>query len=307
MIANNTLSQFNYDTLSLLDSHLDYIVKKHKINLNFHDIYGMYELNAEVKKLLMKYYFHDNVFCNNLKKDDECYFTCVLNKTKIAKKCEEVKGPFYGICPMGVEEYIFPIFHKNRVFGFFCVGTFCTDLDRSLYLLKKGTAKFGLDYDKAKNDFLRLKKARIANMAEFINDMNIACKLVLLLFSEYGYEFENENAITTHMTNRTVKKAIEFINNNYHKNISTRIIAEACFCNPTYLSAIFKKKMSMTVTDYVNLERVTRAKRMLDWTDESVTNVAYRVGFNDSAYFSRVYRKVFGKTPSNDRTKNRTP
>ena len=307
MIANNTLSQFNYDTLSLLDSHLDYIVKKHKINLNFHDIYGMYELNAEVKKLLMKYYFHDNVFCNNLKKDDECYFTCVLNKTKIAKKCEEVKGPFYGICPMGVEEYIFPIFHKNRVFGFFCVGTFCTDLDRSLYLLKKGTAKFGLDYDKAKNDFLRLKKARIANMAEFINDMNIACKLVLLLFSEYGYEFENENAITTHMTNRTVKKAIEFINNNYHKNISTRIVAEACFCSPTYLSTIFKKKMRMTVTDYINRERINKAKYLLDKTDESVTDIAYKVGFNDSAYFTIVYKKTFGKTPGNDRTKNKTP
>ena len=65
-------------------------------------------------------------------------------------------------------------------------------------------------------------------------------------------------------------------------------------------SAFFKKLKSLTgfaPVDFVREIRLTKAARMIETTDSSITEIAYSVGFRDAGYFGKCFRKKYGKTP----------
>jgi len=65
-----------------------------------------------------------------------------------------------------------------------------------------------------------------------------------------------------------------------------------------HLSRIFRRELGISPWDYLNRYRIKQAKELLTNTQDSITSVALRVGFNDPAYFSRVFRKQVGQSPS---------
>ena len=67
---------------------------------------------------------------------------------------------------------------------------------------------------------------------------------------------------------------------------------------------MFKSETGLTPNDYVQRLRIGRACEILGGSDESITGIACRMGFSDSQYFARVFRKYMGETPSQyrDRT-----
>ncbi|OJU13243.1 MAG: hypothetical protein BGN88_02460 [Clostridiales bacterium 43-6] len=297
MDINSKLKNYDYKTIPLIEKHMKNITDKYKVKINFHDVFGIYEGIEGVKRLFTDYYYHNNEFCNFLKKKDTCYFTCLATKRKILEKCEKTGTPFYGICPFGVEEYVFPILNKNRLYAFFCIGQFYSDRDVNLERLRSASLEYGFDAAIAESKYCKVCKRNTMNFDEFVVDMNILCKLVLQLYNEYGYEYYKGYKMIEHVNNNTIKNAIFFIDCNFDKNISLRDVANASFCNPSYLSSTFKTKMNMTVTDYINYIRIKNAKYLLDCSTESITEIAYKVGFNDSAYFTRVYKKLMGLSP----------
>jgi AraC family L-rhamnose operon regulatory protein RhaS len=64
-----------------------------------------------------------------------------------------------------------------------------------------------------------------------------------------------------------------------------------------YLSQIFRQETSISPLDYLNRFRISKAKQCLLKNDETITQIAVRVGYNDPAYFSRVFRKLAGCSP----------
>lgn len=58
-----------------------------------------------------------------------------------------------------------------------------------------------------------------------------------------------------------------------------------------------KSTMKMSTTEFINMVRINKAKELISITDMTSSEIAYKVGFNDSAYFSRVFKKQTGKTP----------
>ena len=65
----------------------------------------------------------------------------------------------------------------------------------------------------------------------------------------------------------------------------------------TRLYEIFKSELKMGVSKYILRRRLHRAKRLLKTTDMSISEIAHSVGFSDYNYFSRVYKKNYGKSP----------
>lgn len=98
-------------------------------------------------------------------------------------------------------------------------------------------------------------------------------------------------------TSEVVRRALAFIHQNFHHPISRKEIAEAVCVSENYLSQIFRNEMHMTPWDYLSRLRIVKAKEMLSHSSESITEVAIRVGFNDSAYFTRVFTKIVGMSP----------
>lgn len=107
---------------------------------------------------------------------------------------------------------------------------------------------------------------------------------------------------------RKIQSAVSFIKENYSGPCSTREIARKIGITPDYLSHLFKKELGMPVLEYRDRLRINSAKKLLSDTQTPVTQLAFSLGWNDSNYFSNVFKKETGLSPSafrKSRKKNR--
>ena len=94
----------------------------------------------------------------------------------------------------------------------------------------------------------------------------------------------------------SVRKAIAYMNEKAGSMISRWQVAEAAGVNEDYLSRIFHKEMGISPWEYLNRYRIQIASSLLSSTSLSIRDIAAMSGFQDPAYFSRVFRKIKGMT-----------
>ncbi len=98
------------------------------------------------------------------------------------------------------------------------------------------------------------------------------------------------------------EKAVGFIQKGYMNKITLCDAAECCGVSCEHLSRIFKRQTGVGFNEYLTLYRLKKAEEMLvNQTGFSVSDIAYRCGFNDSNYFSCVFKKNYGISPTEKR------
>jgi len=99
-------------------------------------------------------------------------------------------------------------------------------------------------------------------------------------------------------TGALVKHAMAYFHQNYARPLSRWEIAAAIGVSEDYLSRIFRQELDISPWEYLNRYRILQAIERLRRTSDSIGTVARQVGFKDSAYFSRVFHKVTGLSPT---------
>ncbi len=93
------------------------------------------------------------------------------------------------------------------------------------------------------------------------------------------------------------RKALLYIDQNYHKPINLGMVAQEVAMSKFHFSRLFKQHVGLSFKQYLNRVRVKAAKELLSRKGYTVTEASFAVGFNDSSYFARVYREVEGCSP----------
>lgn len=106
--------------------------------------------------------------------------------------------------------------------------------------------------------------------------------------------------------NAIAANTVRFINNNYKEDLTLENAASEVYLSPSYLSTVFKQSLGIGFVDYLNKVRINKAKQLLCSTSLKTYQVAESVGYKDSKYFSQVFRKLTGTTPSQYRAENGT-
>lgn len=101
-----------------------------------------------------------------------------------------------------------------------------------------------------------------------------------------------------------VKQMLAFIQKRYTENIGLEEICLAGDIGKTKCTKLFIEYLNMTPVDYLINYRLEIAAKMLRTTKESVTDIALSVGFTDSSYFARIFKKRIGMTPIKYRRDN---
>ena len=96
----------------------------------------------------------------------------------------------------------------------------------------------------------------------------------------------------------TISNVLSFINKKYATIKSIDEIASAFFISKFHLCRIFKNAMKITVIDYLNQIRIKNACQMLTFSDKRINQIAEDCGFHSTAYFSSLFKKITGKSPS---------
>lgn len=97
---------------------------------------------------------------------------------------------------------------------------------------------------------------------------------------------------------QTVKKLLGYIDENYFESMSLGSLAQRFLIEQSYLSRIFKQETGENLIFYINKKRVERAIKYMLERKRHLSEISYLVGFDDYAYFNRVFRKIIGKSPS---------
>lgn len=125
--------------------------------------------------------------------------------------------------------------------------------------------------------------------------------LIHLLFSEIIINISRMVSQTSGSgvdVNIHANKALTFINNNYDKDINIRGIASHININESYLQRIFKVQTGHTIIDYITILRLDKARMLLANTSIPIIDISNYIGINSRQYFTFIFKKHFGKTPS---------
>ncbi|MGP4041993.1 AraC family transcriptional regulator [Gracilibacillus sp. D59] len=125
-----------------------------------------------------------------------------------------------------------------------------------------------------------------------------------LVTSMYTHQFfldlylENLEAYTNKKSNRIVAKMIQLIDKRDRQKLSSQEISESLGMNYAYLSSLFKQHTGKSITQYQNERMVEKAIQLFRKENFNVSEVSDKLGFSNPFYFSRVFKKVTGMSPS---------
>lgn len=94
---------------------------------------------------------------------------------------------------------------------------------------------------------------------------------------------------------------IKYVENHYHEKIYISELAEKCYISQHQFSRTFKREKGITFREYLVNYRIDKARELLDESPLSVGDVSYSVGFLDHSYFTRMFKRHVGLSPTDYR------
>lgn len=164
-----------------------------------------------------------------------------------------------------------------------------TDDIRNRFSIKSDHLKFVTDTLNEMNDIFTFKNDFWE--IEFISSFS---KLLVFLYREYKDHFPTVNKDKNF---RLILEVQQFIDKNFKKEISLDLLSNDFFISKYYLSNKYKEITGFTIKQYIILKRIAFAKNRLFYTEESITDIAMRSGFNSQSNFIRTFSKKENMTP----------
>lgn len=112
------------------------------------------------------------------------------------------------------------------------------------------------------------------------------------------YYIKEINKVTDVPENSNIRSIKSYIKAHYSENITLDDIAEASYLSPGYASRLFKKAHNTSIMEYLVKVRMDEAKKMLHNPRYLIDDIAEKVGYQDSSYFTKVFKKYEGLTPT---------
>ena len=138
--------------------------------------------------------------------------------------------------------------------------------------------------------------------AENMEFEELISELRLILENFNGLAEETEPAVGS--GRKTVQEVAKYIEEHFFENLSLSSLAEIYHMESSYLSRLFRKETGMTIMNSIAYQRIERAKELMKDKNASITEIAFRVGYDDYNYFNRVFRKFEGVSPREFKEKN---
>lgn len=243
-------------------------------------------------------------------------FTCLKKITsQLAQKASDIEGILYTAPPLYSQAttLVSAIKLLDREaaiqIGYDLVNTFLSEIKHPTprqiatfafeFLIMAGQALLKPGEGKVN---LSSQQNELARQITLLNSPGDLYRWVENVVHTYIHWLQEQASSTDQNIIRQVK---ELIHNNYNKPISLSQVANQVHLSPAYLSRLFKQRTGQSFIDYLTQVRVNEAKALLLAEDKTIDQIASAVGFNNNSYFTAVFKKREGVTPSEFRQRRR--
>jgi AraC-like DNA-binding protein len=153
-----------------------------------------------------------------------------------------------------------------------------------------------LFFDKSNGEVRDAMLNFIFYFSKYKNNEYMLLSRLYNIFGHMKIQMKKQQAKSIH-----VERAIDYIYENYSKNISVTDMAEYLGIDRTYLYRLFKEEYNMSPQKYLLNFRLKTAMNKLEGGNMSIADIAYSCGFNDASAFCHQFKKVYKDTPLNYR------
>ena len=152
---------------------------------------------------------------------------------------------------------------------------------------KIGLAMLGLQYE---TNF-----QKIITLITILNDLSMSNDYEILNISNYNIDGINEND--------RIKKAFNFIKENYKNDVLLKEIANEVHMTAPSFCRYFKSQTNKTFIEFLIEYRINNALKLLTHTEKDIKNISFECGFNNYSHFNRSFKKINSISPSDYRKK----
>ena len=234
----------------------------------------------ELCRLPHAHTIHSSPVCTHLKQGSAGFRRCFRCRNMALRKALREKKPFGGLCSGGVYEYTHPVVIGGEVAAVIFIGNLLVGGEENKRLLSR----------------LGDMRALLATMEESLCEADAAA-MAELIEAYIRLLLEDEDP-TEQADGALIANVKSYIRESLEYDLGTAHIAEVFHYNKSYLGRVFKREVGMSVSQYLQKERVARAKALLCEGKLPVTRIAARCGFADVAYFNRVFKALENTTPT---------
>jgi len=115
----------------------------------------------------------------------------------------------------------------------------------------------------------------------------------------YGTAIDYQLGHQNTKSHKIAEQAQRYIKLNYgNPELSIADLSRELLVNQTYLRKMFKDEYQMTISDYITKYRMETAKELIRIENSKLSYISNEVGYNDTSYFSKCFKKYFGCLPS---------
>lgn len=139
-------------------------------------------------------------------------------------------------------------------------------------------------------------------MKDILVDIKLK-ELVLSLMRLQNYNFSDNTISRNNPINERFKAVIEFIKRNITAEINVKELSKLAYMSKSVFYRAFTNEFGLPPNKMILTEKVKYAKALMHNTNYSVSKICYETGFSDPNYFSRVFKKIEGVTPTEYRNK----
>lgn len=170
----------------------------------------------------------------------------------------------------------------------------------SVHVIRRGTK----EADAILNNLVLLKEKNSSENQEILI-RNLLSETWLLLLAELEKHFVPPLTADTEKENQ-MKNMLSYIHRNYAEKITLAEIANAASISEREANRNFQKLIHLTPFEYLMNYRLEQARKLLEKSSLSITEISYRCGFSDNTYMGKQFRKKYNMTPGEYRQKIKT-
>lgn len=134
---------------------------------------------------------------------------------------------------------------------------------------------------------------------EELNDFQSIVSFIEQVLVDFAKRVENAKK---YRFSKPINQCLNYIFANSYEDISLGDLARLTSLNPSYLSALFKKEVGVSVGQYIHQTKVDEAKNLLNYTDHTMKEISSLLNFHDQSHFIKVFKKIEGVTPKKFRS-----
>lgn len=118
------------------------------------------------------------------------------------------------------------------------------------------------------------------------------------ILMEYCYELILTIHDHVHLRSPIVQNVLTFIHTHFDQGLSLKTLGQQFHVNAIYLGQLFQKEVGVVFSEYINRYRLEKAKELLKTTHYRAGDIGKKVGYSDTTYFYKQFKKIVGTTPS---------